>query len=401
MAKKKKEEGAVESNRKHHAEQSNVSDLTGLVSLINEQFGVGTVSQGENGLPPVKFISTGIPSLDQALGGGVPRGRIVEIYGVESCGKTTTVLQMIAKCQATYFEELKRYGRAAIIDAEHALDREWSKSIGVNFDALLFNQPSSGSQVFDIIQTVAKSKLIDLLVVDSVSALVPDEELAGETSNNSPGAQARLISKGLRKIAADVSSSTMVLIFINQIRQKIGVMFGNPETTSGGLALKFFSSIRMELRKGDAIKNGEEQIAATTRVKVVKNKVAPPMRTCEYEIYFGTQPIGSPTKVWGVDAVGSLFNAARKIGLITTSGSFFSFDGVRLGNGKENAIKALHSSEGLRQALLDKFNSLVTIKAPDVSDLHEVSDEEFSQIIAQEEMPSKEEADAQLTENLS
>jgi recombination protein RecA len=276
----------------------------------------------------VEAISTGSLGLDIALGiGGVPRGRVVEIYGPESSGKTTLTLQIIAEAQ-------KKGGTAAFVDAEHALDPVYAGKLGVNVDELLVSQPDTGEQALEIVDMLVRSGAVDVVVVDSVAALTPKAEIEGEMGDSHVGLQARLMSQALRKLTANIKRSNAVVVFINQIRMKIGVMFGNPETTTGGNALKFYSSVRLDIRRIGAIKKGEEVIGSETRVKVVKNKVAPPFRQAEFEILYGE----------GISRTGEIVDLGVQQGLIDKSGAWYSYKGDRIGQGKENARQFLKSN---------------------------------------------------------
>jgi recombination protein RecA len=294
---------------------------------IEKQFGKGSIMRlGEDAvLPDVQTISTGALSLDIALGvGGVPRGRIIEIYGPESSGKTTLALNIVAQAQTTG-------GIAAFIDAEHALDVGYARKLGVKTDDLLISQPDTGEQALEIVETLVRSGAIDVLVVDSVAALVPKAEIEGEMGDSHMGLQARLMSQALRKLTATISKSNCCVIFINQIRMKIGVMFGNPETTTGGNALKFYASVRMDIRRVASLKQGQDVIGSRTRVKVVKNKVAPPFKEAEFDIMYGT----------GISWEGDLVDLGAASNIIDKSGAWFSYGGERIGQGRENAKQYL------------------------------------------------------------
>ena len=297
--------------------------LEAALSQIDRAFGKGSVmklSSRDLGLA-TDAVSTGSLGLDIALGiGGLPRGRVVEIYGPESSGKTTLALHAVAEAQ-------KKGGIAAYIDAEHALDPVYAKKLGVDIDEMLISQPDTGEQALEITDTLVRSGGVDIIVIDSVAALTPKAELEGEMGDSLPGLQARLMSQALRKLTASISKSNTIVIFINQIRMKIGVMFGNPETTTGGNALKFYSSVRMDIRRIGAIKNGEEVVGSMTRVKVVKNKVAPPFRETEFEIMYGT----------GISKEGELIELGVLHNMIEKSGSWYSYKGERIGQGKDNA----------------------------------------------------------------
>ena len=297
--------------------------LDAALSQIERNFGKGSIMKlGKNDKSmDVEVVSTGSLGLDIALGvGGLPRGRVVEIYGPESSGKTTLALHTIAEAQ-------KKGGICAFIDAEHALDPIYARKLGVNVDEMLISQPDHGEQALEIADTLVRSGAVDVLVVDSVAALVPRSELEGEMTDNQPGMQARLMSKALRKLTASINKSNTMVIFINQIRMKIGVMYGSPETTTGGNALKFYASVRLDIRRIGAIKERDEVVGNQTRVKVVKNKLAPPFKMVEFDIMYGE----------GVSKAGELVDLGVKAGVVEKSGSWFSYDSQRIGQGRENA----------------------------------------------------------------
>ncbi len=297
--------------------------LSAALSQIERQFGKGSVMRlGKNDKAmDIEAISTGSLGLDIALGiGGLPRGRVVEIYGPESSGKTTLALHTIAEAQ-------KKGGICAFVDAEHALDVIYARKLGVNVDDLLISQPDAGEQALEIADTLVRSGAIDVLVIDSVAALVPRSELEGEMGDTQPGSQARLMSQALRKLTASISKSRTMVIFINQIRMKIGVMYGSPETTSGGNALKFYASVRLDIRRIGAIKDRDEVIGNQTRVKVVKNKLAPPFKQVEFDIMYGE----------GISKLGEIIDLGVKAGVVEKSGAWFSYDSQRIGQGRENA----------------------------------------------------------------
>ena len=310
--------------------------LAAALSQIERNFGKGTVMKFDQGaITQVEAISTGSLGLDIALGiGGLPRGRIIEVFGPESSGKTTLALHVVAQAQKTG-------GIAAFIDAEHALDPVYAKKLGVKVDELLISQPDSGEQALEIADTLVRSGAIDVLVVDSVAALTPKAELEGEMGDALPGLQARLMSQAMRKLTASISKSKAMVIFINQIRMKIGVMYGSPETTTGGNALKFYSSVRLDIRRIGAIKEREEVIGNQTRVKVVKNKLAPPFRQVEFDIMYGE----------GISKTGELLDLGVKSGVVEKSGAWFSYDSQRLGQGRENARQFLKDNPQIADAI--------------------------------------------------
>ncbi len=314
---------------KAESNQGKAEAINSTIKNIEKQFGKGAIMRlGENAAMNVEVISTGCMSIDMALGvGGLPRGRVVEIFGPESSGKTTVALHAIAEAQA-------QGGMAAFIDAEHALDPLYAKRLGVDINNLLVAQPDSGEQALEIAEALVRSGAIDVIVVDSVAALVPRAELDGEMGDVHVGLQARLMSQALRKLTAHISKSRATCIFINQIREKVGIVYGNPETTTGGRALKFYSSVRMEVRKAEAIKQGTELIGNRTKVKIVKNKVAPPFKTSEFDIMYGS----------GISREGDLLDIATNMEIIQKSGSWFSYQGERLGQGRENAKEYLKNN---------------------------------------------------------
>ena len=316
--------------------------LNETLSQIEKQFGKGTVMRmGDREVADIPAISTGSIGLDIALGiGGVPQGRVIEIFGPESSGKTTLTLQVIAECQ-------KAGGTAAFIDAEHALDPLYAKKLGVNVDELLLSQPDTGEQALEVADMLVKSKSVDLLVIDSVAALTPRAEIEGEMGDHHVGLQARLMSQALRKITGNIQRSNATVIFINQIRMKIGVMFGNPETTSGGNALKFYSSVRLDIRRIGAVKEGEEVIGNETRVKVVKNKVSPPFTKAEFQILYGK----------GINVEGEIIDFGQKLGLIEKAGSWYSYNDEKIGQGKTNASNFLRENNKIRNALVKQIKA--------------------------------------------
>ena len=310
--------------------------LEAALSQIERAFGKGSIMKlGANQVVEIASISTGSLGLDIALGiGGLPRGRVIEIYGPESSGKTTLALQTIAECQ-------KGGGICAFIDAEHALDAGYARKLGVNIGDLLISQPDTGEQALEIADTLVRSGAIDVLVIDSVAALTPKAELEGEMGDSLPGLQARLMSQALRKLTGSISKSGTMVIFINQIRMKIGVMFGNPETTTGGNALKFYASVRLDIRRIGSIKANEEAIGNQTRVKVVKNKVAPPFKQVEFDIMYGE----------GISKVGELVDLGVKAGIVEKSGAWMSYEGQRIGQGRENTKQFLKDNPKIANAI--------------------------------------------------
>ena len=316
--------------------------LDAALSQIERAFGKGSIMRlGQNTNIDIESISTGSIGIDIALGiGGLPKGRIIEIYGPESSGKTTLALSVIAQSQ-------KKGGTCAFIDAEHALDPSYAKKIGVDIENLLISQPDAGEQALEIADTLVRSGAIDVLVVDSVAALVPKAELEGEMGDSHMGLQARLMSQALRKLTSTVSRSNTLIIFINQIRMKIGVMFGNPETTTGGNALKFYASVRMDIRRIGAIKDKDDVIGSQTRVKIVKNKVAPPFKTVDFDIMYGE----------GISKTGELIDLGVKAGIVEKSGAWFSYKGEKLGQGRENAKLFLKENQAIAEEIENKIRA--------------------------------------------
>ena len=306
------------------------------ISQIEKQFGQGSIMRmGEDSIVKIESISTGSISLDAALGiGGIPRGRITEIYGPESSGKTTLTLHIIAEAQKTG-------GYAAFIDAEHAMDPEYAKKLGVDTDNLLISQPDTGEQALDITETLVRSGALDIIVIDSVAALVPKAELDGDMGDSHMGLQARLMSQALRKLTGSVSKSRTSVIFINQIRHKIGVMFGSPETTTGGNALKFYASIRLDIRRIGQMKEGDQVVGNRTRVKVVKNKVAPPFKNTEFDIMYGE----------GISYEGDLLDLAVQADIVNKMGAWYSYNKEKIGQGRENAKRYLQDNENVRNEI--------------------------------------------------
>ena len=316
--------------------------LDAALSQIERAFGKGSIMRlGQNTNIDIEAIPTGSLGIDIALGiGGLPKGRIIEIYGPESSGKTTLALSVIAQAQ-------KRNGTCAFIDAEHALDPSYAKKIGVDIENLLVSQPDSGEQALEIADTLVRSGAIDVMVVDSVAALVPKAELEGEMGDAHMGLQARLMSQALRKLTATVARSNTLIIFINQIRMNLGVMFGNPETTTGGNALKFYASVRMDIRRVGAIKDKDEVIGSQTRVKIVKNKVAPPFKTVDFDIMYGE----------GISKTGELIDLGVKSGIIEKAGAWFSYNGDKIGQGRENAKRYLMENPAVAEEIENKIRA--------------------------------------------
>lgn len=328
--------------------------LDEALSKIEKSYGKGSIMiLGDNPQNrEIDSIPTGAINLDIALGiGGIPRGRIVEIYGPESSGKTTLALHCIAEAQ-------KKGGVAAFVDAEHALDVQYAKNLGVDINSLVLSQPDTGEQALAITESLVRSNAVDIIVVDSVAALVPRAEIDGDMGDSHVGLLARLMSQAMRKLTGTISKSNATVIFLNQLRQKIGVTYGNPETTTGGIALKFYSSVRMDIRKKDQIKNGDEVIGNSTQVKIVKNKVAPPFRTATFDIMYGT----------GISKTGTVLDTGVDFDIITKSGSWYSYNGERLGQGRENVKEYLTNNPEVYEEIEAKIRE--TIKKTDVSDLN-------------------------------
>ena len=335
--------------------------LKAAIEQIKQDFGEGSLMRlGDDNVDhTIQAISTGSIGLDSALGiGGLPRGRVVEIYGPESSGKTTLTLQVIAECQKTG-------GTAAFIDAEHALDPSYAQKIGVNTEELWISQPNSGEDALEITDMLVNSKAVDLIVIDSVAALTPKAEIKGEMGQSHVGLQARLMSQALRKLAAGIQKSNTMVIFINQIRMKIGIMFGSPETTTGGRALKFYASVRLDIRRIGAIKKGDEIVGNQTRVKVVKNKVSPPFKLAEFEILYGH----------GISVEGEIIDLGVQNGLIQKSGSWYSYQGERIGQGKDNARNFLLENESISNELRDNVRKIMLPDSEDAEHDEESEDD--------------------------
>lgn len=331
-----------------HIEVNKDQALKSTLSQLEKAFGKGVVMKmGEAAAERVDAIPTGSISLDTALGiGGIPRGRITEIYGTESSGKTTIALQIIAEAQ-------KKGGMALFVDAEHALDVEYAKALGVDVEKLYISQPSTGEEALEIMDAMIRSGALDVVVLDSVAALVPKAEIDGEMGDTFVGIQARMMSQALRKLGGHTNKTKTAVVFINQLREKIGVMYGNPETTPGGRSLKFWASVRLEVRRAEMIKDGTEAIGARTKLKVVKNKVAPPFRACEFDIVFGK----------GVDRAGDLLDVGTKLNFITRSGTYYSYGDLRLGQGRENAKAFLDANGTILEELAGKIQASLAEKA--------------------------------------
>ncbi|AVP97375.1 recombinase RecA [Ahniella affigens] len=320
--------------------------LTSALAQIDKQFGKGTVMRmGDKQTDVIEAVSTGSLGLDIALGiGGLPRGRVIEIYGPESSGKTTLTLQVIANCQ-------RSGGTAAFIDAEHALDPSYAEKLGVDVDNMLVSQPDTGEQALEVADMLVRSGAVDVVVIDSVAALTPKAEIEGEMGDSHVGLHARLMSQALRKLTANIKKSNCLVIFINQIRMKIGVMFGNPETTTGGNALKFYASVRLDIRRVGSVKRGEEVIGSETRVKVVKNKVAPPFRQADFEILYGE----------GISREGEIVEMGVNANLIDKSGAWYSYNGERIGQGKDNARTFLREHPEISRDVEEKLRAKLLI----------------------------------------
>ncbi|HKH74681.1 MAG TPA: recombinase RecA [Vicinamibacterales bacterium] len=328
--------------------------IDNAVGQIEKQFGKGSIMRlGQRGaVAPMEAISTGSISIDYALGiGGLPRGRVIEVFGPESSGKTTLALQVIAEAH-------RNGGMAAFVDAEHALDAQYAQKLGVDLDNLLVSQPDNGEQALEIVEVLIRSNSVDVVVVDSVAALVPKAEIEGEMGEAQMGLQARLMSQALRKLTGVVSKSKTTLIFINQLREKIGVMFGNPETTTGGRALKFYASVRIDIRRIASIKDGDQVIGGRTRVKVVKNKVAAPFREAEFDVMYGE----------GISREGDLLDLAVEKRIVEKSGAWFAYGGERLGQGRENAKQFLKENPDVRRAIEERVRrELGLVREPEVA----------------------------------
>ena len=355
-----KKESAKKDLKLDNTQQEKMKALEATLSSIEKEFGKGTVMKlGEKTAMQVDVVPTGCLDLDMALGvGGIPRGRIIEVFGPESSGKTTVALHVVAQVQ-------KRGGAAAFIDAEHALDPAYAKNLGVNIDELYVSQPNCGEDALEIAEALLRSGAIDIVVIDSVAALVPRAEIDGEMGDSFVGIQARLMSQAMRKLTGVVAKTNAIALFINQIREKVGVMYGNPETTPGGRALKFYASVRLDVRRGEQLKNGSEVIGNRTKVKVVKNKVAPPFRSCEFDLIYGQ----------GISREGSLLDMAVAKDIIVKSGAWFSYNDQRIAQGRDNARQYLKDHPEIADeidALLRQQMSQLTVPAVDEDDIPEM-----------------------------
>ena len=365
--------------------EGKLAALNNAVAAIEKNYGKGSIMKlGDSGANiDIEAIPTGSISLDVALGvGGVPRGRIIEIYGPESSGKTTVALHAVAEVQ-------KRGGIAGFIDAEHALDPAYAKNIGVNIDELYISQPDCGEQALEITETMVRSGAVDIVIVDSVAALVPKAEIDGDMGDSHVGLQARLMSQALRKLTSVISKSNCVVIFINQLREKVGVMFGNPETTTGGRALKFYSSVRMDVRRIEALKQGGEVVGNRTRVKIVKNKVAPPFREAEFDIMFGQ----------GISREGDILDLAADKGVVNKSGAWYAYNGDKIGQGRENAKQYLKESPLICEEIEAKVREMLNVDGTEESEETKENETEAQSIKAAEAIAKKAEAAEKKAEN--
>jgi len=345
---------------KNRAEKAKA--LAAALSQIEKQFGKGSVMRmGENEIAPdIQVVSTGSLGLDIALGvGGLPRGRVAEIYGPESSGKTTLTLQVIAEMQ-------KIGGTCAFIDAEHALDTQYAQKLGVTLSDLLISQPDTGEQALEIVDALVRSGSVDLIVIDSVAALTPKAEIEGEMGDSLPGLQARLMSQALRKLTGTINRTNTLVIFINQIRMKIGVMFGNPETTTGGNALKFYSSVRLDIRRTGSIKKGDEVTGSETKVKVVKNKVAPPFKAATFDILYGE----------GISRLGEIIDLGSEADIVEKSGAWYSYNGERIGQGKDNAREFLKQNPDMAIEIENKLREKFGVNARQIGEAQSVTEDE-------------------------
>ena len=366
MAKSNTKKAVVDTSDKTPEEKQKA--LETAISQIEKSFGKGTIiKMGENPKMNVSSVSTGSISLDMALGiGGLPKGRIVEVYGPESSGKTTLTLHAIAEVQKTG-------GQAAFIDAEHALDPVYAKNLGVDIDNLLVSQPDSGEQALEICDALVRSGAVDIIVIDSVAALVPQQEIDGDMGASHVGLQARLMSQALRKLSGTISKTNCIVIFINQLREKVGVVYGNPETTTGGRALKFYASVRIEIRKAESLKNGTEIYGNRVKCKVVKNKVAPPFKTAEFDILYGS----------GISKSSEIVELGVNLGILDKSGAWISYNGTRIGQGRDNARATIDNAPSLAAELEAKIKE----KASTV-DMLEIGEDEIEDNLDEEDVDS-------------
>jgi recombination protein RecA len=347
MAKEKQMDAQVKGTKIAAADSEKAKALQAALAQIEKQFGKGTIMRLGEGeaIEDIQVVSTGSLGLDIALGvGGLPRGRVIEIYGPESSGKTTLTLQVVAEMQ-------KQGGQCAFVDAEHALDIQYAQKLGVNVSDLLISQPDTGEQALEIVDSLVRSGAVDLIIVDSVAALVPKAEIEGEMGDSLPGLQARLMSQALRKLTATIKKTNCMVIFINQIRMKIGVMFGSPETTTGGNALKFYASVRLDIRRTGTIKKGEEAIGNETKVKVVKNKVSPPFKTAEFDILFGE----------GISREGEVVDMGVAHSILEKSGAWYAYNGEKIGQGRDNAREFLRENPELAREIENKIRENLNI----------------------------------------
>lgn len=365
--------------------EGKLAALNNAVAAIEKNYGKGSIMKlGDSGANiDIEAIPTGSISLDVALGvGGVPRGRIIEIYGPESSGKTTVALHMIAEAQ-------KRNGIAGFIDAEHALDPQYAKKIGVDIDNLYISQPDNGEQALEIAETMIRSGALDIVIVDSVAALVPKAEIEGDMDDQQVGLHARLMSKAMRKLTGVINRSNCAVVFINQLREKVGIMFGNPETTTGGRALKFYASVRMDVRRIETLKQGGEMIGNRTRVKIVKNKIAPPFKEAEFDIMFGK----------GISKEGDILDLAVNLGLVNKSGAWFSCNGDKIGQGRENAKQYLKENPLICEEIEAKVREMLNVDGTEESEETKENETEAQSIKAAEAIAKKAEAAEKKAEN--
>lgn len=368
----------VKDTRRDSSKEDKLKALDAAISQIEKQYGKGSVMKlgDESNRMNVETVPTGALSLDIALGlGGLPKGRIIEIYGPESSGKTTVALHAVAEVQ-------KRGGIAGFIDAEHALDPAYAKNIGVDIDNLYISQPDNGEQALEITETMVRSGAVDIVIVDSVAALVPKAEIDGDMGDSHVGLQARLMSQALRKLTAAINRSNCIVIFINQLREKVGVMFGNPETTTGGRALKFYSSVRLDVRRIESLKQGGEIVGNRTRIKVVKNKVAPPFKEAEFDIMFGE----------GISKEGDILDLASELGIVNKSGAWYAYNGDKIGQGRENAKQYLKDNPLICEEIEAKVREMLKVDGTEESEEAKENETEAQSIKAAEAIAKKAEA---------